>query len=240
MKKQILVFLLMVLGGYTLAQGNFGEIVGKVFEKSETEEPAYGAVVWVMLGESKMPGRVDMEGRFRIPSVPSGRYLLQAIYMGDTLQNPFYVSVNTDGITNVGRIDILEHVQIGDETVVFGTRDPLVNFGDVGQKRISAQDIMLSPVRNDPGLLVVSRNSEIKMNNNGELMIRGSRAGDMVYFVDGIKTNGIKAIPSVAIGGMTVYSTAIPAKYGDTTGGVIIMETKSYNDLLIERKMGLR
>jgi hypothetical protein len=31
-----------------------------------------------------------------------------------------------------------------------------------------------------------------------------------------------------------VYSGAIPAKYGDTTGGVVVMETLSYFDLLRE------
>jgi outer membrane receptor protein involved in Fe transport len=31
-----------------------------------------------------------------------------------------------------------------------------------------------------------------------------------------------------------VYSGAIPAKYGDTNGGVIVVETRSYFDLLRE------
>lgn len=241
MKKVWLWSVLFFLGSWTLnAQGSYGEIVGKIFEKSDNDIPAFGAKVWVSYGSSEFPARVDDEGRFRILSIPTGNYLLQAIYMGDTLKEKIPVIVQTDGIANVGRINILENLQIEDETTITAFRHPLVNFGDVGQKRISAKDIMLSPVRNDPGQLIVSRNSDIKMNDNGELMIRGSRAGDMVYFVDGVKTDGIKAIPSAAIGGVTTYSSAIPAKYGDTAGGVIIMETKSYHDLYRMRKMGLR
>jgi len=38
-------------------------------------------------------------------------------------------------------------------------------------------------------------------------------------------------IPGTSIGGVSVYAGGVPAKYGDTTGGVIIMETKSYFDL---------
>jgi TonB-dependent Receptor Plug Domain. len=62
-------------------------------------------------------------------------------------------------------------------------------------------------------------------------MIRGARSGNMAYFIDGVKVNGVGKIPGAAIGGLTVYTSAIPAKYGDTSGGVIIMETKSYADL---------
>ncbi len=241
MKKVWLWFLLLMFGSWTAnGQGNFGEIVGKMFEKSDSDIPAFGAKVWVSHGSSEFPARVDEDGRFRILSIPTGNYFIEAIYMGDTLKEKIPVIVQTDGIANVGRVNILENVQIEDETVITAYKHPLINFGDVGQKRITSEDIMLSPVRNDPGQLIVSRNSDIKMDANGELMIRGSRAGDMVYFIDGIKTDGVKSVPSVAIGSVTTYSSAIPAKYGDTAGGVIIMETKSYHDLYRMRKMGLK
>ena len=238
MKKLILTSLLLISGVWIAqSQGTFGEIMGKMYEKSSGDEPAYGATVWVMHSGAKIATRVDEEGRFRISSIPTGTYWLEANYLGDTLQEEIIVTVKTDGISNVGRINILEKIQFGEETVILAHKDPLVDFGDVGQKRISSKDIMLSPIRNDPGQLIVSRNSDIKKNQDGELMIRGSRAGDMAYFIDGIRTNSVQAIPSVAIGGITVYSTAIPAKYGDTTGGVIIMETKSYYDLWRASKM---
>jgi outer membrane receptor protein involved in Fe transport len=38
-------------------------------------------------------------------------------------------------------------------------------------------------------------------------------------------------IPSSAIGSISVYTGGLPAKYGDTTGGVVVIETKSYMDL---------
>lgn len=227
----------MLITFATTAQGSYGEIIGRIFEKSNTEEPAFGATIWVMNNGAKIAGKADFDGRFRLSAIPAGTYKIEGAYMGEELQDDIIVQVKADGIINLGRIDILEKIQIADGYDVIGIRDPLIDFGDVGIRRISTEDIMNSPVRNSPGDLIVSTNSDIKMTEDGDLIIRGSRAGDMVYFIDGIKMRDVKAIPSVAIGGITVYASAIPAKYGDTTGGVIIMETKSYQELWRARKI---
>jgi hypothetical protein len=73
--------------------------------------------------------------------------------------------------------------------------------------------------------------SEVRMSDDGELMFRGARKGDMIYVLDGIKSNEVFNVPSCAIGKMMVYTGGLPAKYGDTLGGAIILETKSYFDL---------
>ena len=65
--------------------------------------------------------------------------------------------------------------------------------------------------------------------NGEELYFRGSRAGSVIYFIDGVKIRqNVPNIPSSGISGMQVYTGGVPAKYGDTTGGVIVVETKSY------------
>lgn len=237
MKHGIKLMLLLLISGIAHGQGSFGEIVGKVFEKSDTEKPAEFARIWVEQGSSKFGAEVDEEGRFRISAVPTGEYQLKGRYLTDTLKEVVYANVLADGIANVGRINILENVQEIEVVEFIKHTDPLINFGDIGQRRISTLDIMQSPVRNSPKQLIASRNSDIKLNDDGDMMIRGARANDMAYFVDGVRTGEINPLPSVAIGGITVYSSAIPAKYGDTTGGVIIMETKSYYDLWRAWKM---
>ena len=90
---------------------------------------------------------------------------------------------------------------------------------------------MKSPAKNDLKALIASRNSDIKVGSDGQMMIRGSRGNNLISYIDGVKMNEVQSVPSAAIGAITIYSSAIPAKYGDTTGGVIIIETKSYYDL---------
>jgi hypothetical protein len=73
--------------------------------------------------------------------------------------------------------------------------------------------------------------SEVKLSEDGELMFRGARKGDMIYVLDGIKSNEVFNVPSCSIARMMVYTGGLPAKYGDTLGGAVILETKSYFDL---------
>ncbi|MEX1190605.1 MAG: hypothetical protein WEA99_01445 [Brumimicrobium sp.] len=237
MKNGIKLMLALLISGVVYGQGNFGDIVGKIFEKSDSEKPAEFAKVWVERGASKFGADVDQEGRFRISAVPSGTYQIKASYMGDTLSETIYANVMTDGIDNIGRINILDRVQETEVVKVIGVTRPLLEFGDSGKRRITSLEIMQSPLRNNPKQLITSRNSDIKIDDDGNMMLRGARANDLTYFVDGVKTGEINPLPSVAIAGITVYTSAIPAKYGDTTGGVIIMETKSYYDLWRAWKM---
>ncbi len=73
--------------------------------------------------------------------------------------------------------------------------------------------------------------SEIKQDENGELMFRGARKGDMIYIVDGVKCSDVFNVPSVSISKMMVFTGGLPAKYGDTMGGAIVVETKGYFEL---------
>ena len=38
-------------------------------------------------------------------------------------------------------------------------------------------------------------------------------------------------LPSSGVGSISVYTGGVPAKYGDTTSGVIVVESKNYFDL---------
>lgn len=213
-----------------MAQGSFGDIQGQLFEVAEKNTPAIFAKVWVERGASKFGADTDESGRFIINSVPSGIYVLKANYLGDTISHTVYANVLTDGVAHLGRVNLHEDITETEVVDIIGLTRPLISH-DVGQTRIDALDIMKSAAKNDLKTLISSHNSDIKVDADGQMMIRGSRGNDLIHYIDGVKTGEVQTIPSSAIGGITVYTSAIPASYGDTTGGVIIMETKSYYDL---------
>ena len=73
------------------------------------------------------------------------------------------------------------------------------------------------------------------------LFFRGSRSENMCYFVDGVKLGArLSGVPNDAISSMSVYTGGLPARYGDVTGGVVAIETKSYFDLYQQRNAGVR
>jgi len=55
----------------------------------------------------------------------------------------------------------------------------------------------------------------------------------MATFLDGVKIAGaVPNIPPSAISSVSVYTGGLPARYGDVTGGVVVIETKSYAEML--------
>jgi len=79
--------------------------------------------------------------------------------------------------------------------------------------------------------------TDVKVSDNGEeVYFRGSRNGDAVYYVDGVKLMDNKLhVPGNSISSMTVYTGGVPAKYGDFTGGVVVVETQSYSSWLSQK-----
>ncbi|SFT67763.1 TonB-dependent Receptor Plug Domain [Lishizhenia tianjinensis] len=225
-----MIFAFCLLGWTAIAQNSYGEIVGYLYENDQSESKALFAKVWVEDNGAKIGATTDADGKFRISAIPPGLYLLQAQYNGDTLTDTITCEVAANGILNLGRVNVISNVKDFDVVTIRGG-EPLIKFGSAGETSISALDIKNSPDRQDPVSLIVGKNSDIKKNESGQMMIRGARPGDMAYFIDGVKLRDALSIPGSAIGGVTVYTSAIPAKYGDTNGGVIVMNTKSYSDL---------
>ena len=50
----------------------------------------------------------------------------------------------------------------------------------------------------------------------------------------------LSGVPNEAINSFSVYTGGVPAKYGDVTGGIVAIETKSYFDLYQQHNPGVR
>lgn len=64
--------------------------------------------------------------------------------------------------------------------------------------------------------------------DNNEISIKGARPTATRVMIDGIYS--LANVPTTSIRYVKVYSGGIPAKYGDVSGGLIMIETKSYYD----------
>lgn len=65
--------------------------------------------------------------------------------------------------------------------------------------------------------------------------MRGARAHQNAYYVDGMRVHSLDGIPKAFIQNVQVITGGIPACYGDATGGVILVEGKSSWSLQSER-----
>ena len=226
MKKLVAVWMLMMAGS-TFGQTASGDVIGTIVSP-KTNQPIIGAKTLIMDNGRRYQGISDEDGRFRMTAIPSGKYTMLIHYMGDTMSN-IQVDVPIEAYCNLGTIEFESKV-VALRGIKF-TPKATIKFGEIPVQELTAMEIKRSPVKFDVKSLVTTMSSEVKLSEDGELIFRGARKGDMIYVLDGIKSNEVFNVPSCSIARMMVYTGGLPAKYGDTLGGAVILETKSYFDL---------
>lgn len=219
---------MLVLAGNTIAQSVTGDIIGKVMNFND-DKPLPNARAVVEDQDKKYYAMTDADGRFRISSVPVGKYTMYIVYKADSLKG-IPVDVPIEAYCNLGTILMNTNAVQTMKAVPVGTRIRLI-YGELPVKELTSKDLVHNANKFDIKTLATSMSSEIKVDDDGQLMFRGARKGDMIYILDGIKSNEVYSVPSCSINRMMVYTGGLPAKYGDTLGGAIVVETKSYFDL---------
>jgi len=226
MKKLMLIALLFI-SGQSIGQNALGEVIGTVVTP-ESKIPVVDALVYIEDNGRIYRSKTDLDGRFRISAIPSGAYSMSIRQFEDTMRN-ILVEVPIDGFFNTGEIEFNSSI-LTMKGVVVKVKLRLVD-GNLPVAALSADQIDKSPAKFDIKGLVTSMSSEVRQTEDGELVFRGARKGDMIYLIDGVKTRDAGSVPGVSIGKMMLYTGGLPAKYGDTLGGVVVMESKSYFDL---------
>lgn len=213
------------------AQGSTGGIMGTVYEDSTKTLTQIGASVYVMVGDEMVGTTTDVNGKFTIKPLNPGNYNLTVSYLGkSTLVIPVTVKPNMTAFEN--EILLTDDAKTIPEVVIVAQKHKLIDPEETSVKTITFADIKNNPNLRNPKKLLQTITSDIVVSENGkDAYVRGGRADASVYFLDGVKMDNIGNVPGSAIGSVTVYTGGVPAKYGDTTSGVIIMETKSYMEL---------
>lgn len=228
--KKLMIIACLLANQLVNAQSATGEVVGTI-EISQTGEKAYGALAFIIDQDSKYQAIADEDGRFRISGVPAGEYSLNIRYHKDTMPN-IPVVIPMDGIYQAGTIKFtVDPKELVTVTVLANDGRMKLVYGSLPIKELTSEEIEQSPVKFSVSDLATTLSSEVRKAEDGQLMFRGSRKGDMIYMLDGVKSNEVYNVPSCAIGRMMVYTGGLPAKYGDTLGGAVVVETKSYFDL---------
>lgn len=230
MKKLIMIAAVLFSAGQLNAQNALGEVIGEIQNADETG--MFGAHVFIEDNGAKYQTKTDIDGRFRISAIPAGTYELfvRDIVKNDTMP-AITVHIPMDGFDNIGIVPFVSSVQNQGDVFVSARKGMSLVDGNLPIKSLSSEEIAQSPVKFDVKKLVTSMSSDVRQTEDGELVFRGARKGDMIYIIDGVKTRDAGSIPSVSIGRMQLYTGGLPAKYGDTLGGVVVMESKSYFDL---------
>lgn len=228
--KKLMTMMMVLLASASFGQVALGDVIGTIVKQSNNE-PIWDARVFIKDQDKVYNSKSQMDGRFRISAVPPGTYQVLVLFEGDTVKGSI-VNVSMDGIADAGTIKWYSGVQVEQTIVITHDTRAKLDKGFLPIPKISYKDIAKSSVKFDLKSMAASMTSDVKLTDDGSLVFRGARKGDMIYYVDGMKVVGELSLPSTSIYQMMVYSGGLPAQFGDTMGGVVAIESKGYFQLL--------
>ncbi|HWR84226.1 MAG TPA: carboxypeptidase-like regulatory domain-containing protein [Candidatus Deferrimicrobium sp.] len=231
----------MVLGTIalclTVLSGNVhsartGKIIGTVTDK-DTKEPVIGASVQIV--GTTQGGSSDVNGKYTIGQVEAGTYRLKVSHIR-------YKSVE---ITNVQvQSDLNTQQDMALETgatelqaiVVTAQKDPINRREVHSAQTLTAEQIDVQPVTTVADLL--TQVAGVVTGREGEIFIRGGRAGEVSYILDGVpiddplaRTGGRAGANLSLVAGsiqeFTVIKDGFDPEYGDAVSGIINITTQT-------------
>jgi hypothetical protein len=220
---------------FTLHAQDPGEIHGTVLDPQGEALPF--ANVTATQGERVVGNAAGMDGAFVLKPLPSGTWTVRISSVGHLPKELAGVQVTPGRITRLGELKLAFNDTLKGVEVIHWTR-PLIEVDDPSRMSLLASELRTNPTLKDTKKLISSNFAGVAPAANGDgLYFRGARSENMASYIDGVRVSGaVPRIPGSAISSVTVYTGGLPAKYGDVTGGVVVIETKTYFEMLEERR----
>lgn len=207
--------------------GTTGKLSGMITD-SETGEAIPG--VSIVLQGTVYGGISDGTGNYTLYNIPAGSYSLQASSIG-------YAKTTTENVKVIADygavLDVkLKPESIQTEEVVVVAERPLIETTQTSSIQIiTSETINNLPTRgyND---VVSLQAGVVEDEDNGNLFIRGGRAGEVAYYVDGVSQNnpltGVAntSLNNNAIEQIVVITGGFNAEYGRVMSGAVNTTTK--------------
>ncbi len=218
--------MIVLLSASAVFATSVGRIKGTVTDVKDGS-PLFG--VSVQIEGTTMGAKTNIDGDYIILSVPPGTYSLLFTSVGYETQKITEVSVTTDQTSEQNTQMKQSVLETGKVTEVRGTRKS-IDFLETGTRTVrTQQEIQIAPVATVDQLL--KRETGITVDAEGQLHVRGGRAGETTYLVDGVDYSdplggrapvdaGIN-ISSSAVLELQVIKDGFDPEYGEALSGVV-------------------
>ena len=215
--------LLLAVAIGALCRGTTGTIEGRVSDKT-TGEPLIG--VNILVSGTTYGAATDAEGKYRMANIKAGTYELRFSMVGYATTVVTNVSVVADLRTKINVAMDAAAVEL--ETVEIRAERSLFQTDQAGTAyTISDLKINALPIRN------LSEVIALQPGVTAEGNVRGGRATELLYLVDGLPIQdvlggGLSAnLPKSSVSAMTIHTGGFDAEYGNAMSGVVNVITRS-------------
>ncbi|MDM7925462.1 MAG: TonB-dependent receptor [bacterium] len=209
-----------------LAAGTTGKIEGLVIDRS-TKQPLIGANV--LVAGTSLGSVTDMDGTFMILNLPPGLYDVRVSMMGYQTLVTENLRVSID-MTTPFRAELASTVIESGEAVTVTAERPLVRKDMTSSlSTVGADEIRDLPVQSMEDVLELQAGV---VRTGGQMHIRGGRASEIAYWVDGVSTTDVfngssgVTVENSAIQELQVVSGTFNAEYGQAMSGIVKVITK--------------
>ena len=215
---------LIFIGAFLFAS-DYGRISGRVTD-DETGEALIGADVY--LQGTELGAATDVNGEYSILYVPVGTYQAVAAYVGYNEFTYTKVVVNADQTTRLNFK--LPPTVITMEEITSVAERPMIVISETSTGRaVTSEEMSRLPITTINQ--VITLQAGVVQSDLGT-HVRGGRADEITYFVDGIVTKvpntgwqSVRINPN-AVEEVSVISGGFDAEYGDALSGIINIHTK--------------
>jgi hypothetical protein len=226
--KTIIVGIAVISSSLTsIAQTSVGAIKGQVITTDNV--PLFGGLVKITQSGNYIGGtQTDENGKYSYKPLNPGFYEITVTSIETRMKQVTNIEVNPE---KTSYVDVKVATNETGEVVV--TSDiyykPLIDPNITTMKSINSTDILhLAAPRGDVNAIITTIATDVSIDNDGRLHVRGSRGEATAHIVDGVKSQNITAVSGLSIENLSVITGGIPAQYGDMLGGVIVVTTKDY------------
>jgi len=255
--KQITIFMMMFLIGMPFAfSQNYSQTVrGKIID-IDSRQTIIGAQV-VVVGSNPLIGAVsDIDGNYRLESVPSGRVTVQVSFIGYQSQTLPNVVVNS-GKEVILDLALTESVIKINEVVISATEnkgDALNEMALVSARSISAeQTTRYAGNFGDPSRIMSNFAGVTNTQDGGnDIIVRGNSPKYVQWRLEGVDiTNpnhfgdqsgvggSISTLNNNLLANSDFYTGAFTAEYGNVLSGVYDVKLRAGNNEKFEASFGI-
>ena len=183
--RSLYICFLILTVNLILFAGNTGKIVGRITD-AVSGEPMIG--VNVLIVGTPRGGVTDIDGKYSIIGIPIGRYTVQARQIGYTPMEIKEVKIGADETTPLNFKLTSSEVQM--PVVTITADQQLVNsLTTSSTKTVGEKSIQSIPNVKSVEDVLKLQAGFVKKGKN--LFLRGGRANEVQYLVDGVPTNNV-------------------------------------------------
>ncbi|MCP4686206.1 MAG: TonB-dependent receptor [bacterium] len=237
-RRLTICLLALLIGVMVLPLDSFaastGQIKGKIVDKATGEEiPGVSVlVVGTVFGAA-----TDPFGEFAILRLEPATYTLKISHIDYSTVEVTDVQVKIDQTFEVNQ-ELSTKVTELDETITVRGKNKIIDkFVTGAQVSISQEEITTRPVQTVDALL--EQVAGVQTNSEGEVFIRGSRAGEVAYIVDGVpigdplggggQVGANLSLVSGSIQEIQIIKDGFDPEYGNALSGIVNIKSQTGN-----------